>query len=247
MDATSDARARGDDTTTHVAFVCAMPMELEPVTRKLGLEERRLGATTAQVGTLGDATVYGIVTGMGTALASEGFTRLLDAVRIDRVFVVGITGAVENETPIGTLMLPETVVNGDTGQEYRHVPLGSASHNGIMWTSGEFDNDPDRVAALRAKGVVALDMETGALAAMCEERGIPWSVFRVISDRATDGSVDDEVFHLSNMDGTPNNEAIERYFAEHPERIEIMAKLAEGAQIATEAAADAAIAACRAL
>ena len=204
-------------------------------------------ATTAQVGTLGDATVFGIVTGMGTALAREGFTRLLDAVRIDRVFVVGITGAVENETPIGTLMLVDTVVDGDTGIEYRHVPLGSARHSGTMWTSGEFNNDPDRVASLRARGVVALDMETGALAAMCEERGIPWSVFRVISDRATDGSVDDEVFHLSNMDGTPNNEAIERYFAEHPERLEIMAKLAEGAQIATEAAADAAIAACRAL
>ena len=71
-------------------------------------------------------------------------------------------------------------------------------------------------------------METAAIAALCEARGIPWSVFRVISDRATDGSVDEEVFHLSNMDGSPNNEAIERFFAEHPERVEAMAKLAEG-------------------
>ena len=43
---------------------------------------------------------------------------------------------------------------------------------------------------------------------LCEQRGIPWSVFRVISDRATDGSVDEEVFRLSNQDGTPNAGAI---------------------------------------
>jgi hypothetical protein len=95
--------------------------------------------------------------------------------------------------------------------------------------------------------VVSLDMETAGIAAVCEARGIPWSVFRAISDRATDGSVDEEVFRLSNMDGTPNNEAIERFFAEHPERLEAMAKLAEGAQLATEVAADAAIAACTSL
>ena len=66
-------------------------------------------------------------------------------------------------------------------------------------------------------------------------------MFRVISDRATDGSVDEEVFRLSNMDGSPNNEAIERFFAEHPERVEAMAQLAEGALLGTETAADAAI------
>jgi hypothetical protein len=116
-----------------------------------------------------------------------------------------------------------------------------------MWTSDHFNSDPGHAATLREAGVVSLDMETAGIAAVCEARGIPWSVFRAISDRATDGSVDQEVFQLSNLDGTPNNEAIERFFAEHPERLEAMATLAEGAQLATEVAADAAIAACSAL
>jgi len=113
-----------------------------------------------------------------------------------------------------------------------------------MWTTDHLTTDLDEIARLRARGVVSLDMETAAIAALCERRGIPWSVFRVISDRATDGSVDEEVFKLSNMDGTPNNEAIERYFAEHPERVEAMARLAEGALLGAETAADAAIRAC---
>lgn len=230
--------------TAQIAFICAMPMELEPITRKLDLHESRFGAVTAHAGTLGERRVVAIVTGMGTQLATDGTTRLLDAVQVDRVVVVGITGAVENETPIGTLILPEVVVNGATGGEYRPAPLGVGTAAGTMWTTDTLITDLDEIAGLRARGVVSLDMETAAIAALCEKRGIPWSVFRVISDRATDGSIDEEVFHLSNLDGTPNNEAIERYFAEHPERVEDMARLAEGALLATEAAADAAIAAC---
>ena len=249
---------------TATAFICAMPMELEPLTRKLGLEETTLaelvtrtadagagaraaggaGNMAVYTGSLGAIPVVGIVTGMGTAFATAGTAALLDAVAVERVLVVGITGAVENDTPIGTLVLPEVVMNGDTGAEFRPTPLGGGTPNGIMWTSDNFNTDLDFIAGLRARGVVSLDMETAAIAALCEERGIPWSVFRVISDRATDGSVDEEVFHLSNMDGSPNNEAIERFFAEHPERVEAMAKLAEGALLATEAAADAAIEAC---
>ena len=113
-----------------------------------------------------------------------------------------------------------------------------------MWTTDGLTTDLDEIAALRAKGVVSLDMETAAIAESCESRGIPWSVFRVISDRATDGSVNEEVFHLSDQDGTPNKAAVVRYFLKHPTGVARMAKLAKGAKLATEKAADAAISAC---
>ena len=73
-----------------------------------------------------------------------------------------------------------------------------------MWTTNGLTTRPSDLEALLAQGVVSLDMETAAIAELCEARGIPWSVFRVISDRASDGTVDEEVFHLSNQDGTPN-------------------------------------------
>jgi hypothetical protein len=114
-----------------------------------------------------------------------------------------------------------------------------------MLTGDVLLTDLDVIAEWRELGVVSLDMETAATAAACEARGIPWSVFRSISDRATDGSVTEEVFRLSNLDGTPNHAAIEQYFKDHPERLETMARLAEGATLAANAAADAAIRACR--
>jgi len=223
-----------------IAFICAMPMELRPLVRQLRLRKDIVAGTEVRRGRLADHDVVAIVTGMGTALATDGTERLLSAVTPDRVVVVGITGAVEDATVIGTLVLPEVVVNSATGREHRPHPLGGGTPRGVMWTT-DVVTPPEELPALRARGVVSLDMETAAIAACCERRSIPWSVFRVISDRAGDGSVDEEIFGLSHQDGTPNGPAIVRYILRHPLRIPRMASLAKGAKLATERATMAAI------
>jgi nucleoside phosphorylase len=218
-----------------------MPMELTPLKRKLSLVKTRVGPLDAHTGSLAGRPIVAIVTGMGTELATVGLERLLEAVEVERVVVVGITGAVDDETAIGTLILPEVVVHGGTGAEYRPDPIGEGVPDGRMWTTDQLIVDLDAIAGLRADGVVSLDMETAALAAVCERRRIPWSVFRAISDRATDGSVNEEVFRLSNQDGTPNARAVASYVLRHPGRIPAMARMARHAKLATERAADAAI------
>ena len=231
-------------TQGHVAFVCAMPLELTPVVRMLSLTETEVNGTTLHTGVHEGHDVVAIVTGMGMDLALAGMQRLLDAVPVRWVMVVGITGALESETPIGTLVWPEVVVNSETGREFRPNHLGDSTPAGRMWTTNGLTTQKADLEALRASGVVSLDMETAAIAEICESRGIPWTVYRMISDRANDGSVDEEVFHLSNQDGTPNHAAIEKYMAEHPERLALMAEMAENAKLATRTVAEAAIRAC---
>jgi adenosylhomocysteine nucleosidase len=224
-----------------IAFVFAMPIELEPFTRRLSLTETDVNGVPMHEGVLDGRPVVAIVTGMGTDLATERTRRLLDAVPVRWVLVVGITGALENETPIGTLVNPEIVVNSETGREFRPAPLAEGTPVGTMWTTNGLTTEPRDLTALLEQGVVSLDMETAAIAEVCEARGVPWSVFRVISDRASDGTVDEEVFHLSNQDGTPNHEAIERYMREHPERLPVLTQMAENANLATNTAVEAAI------
>jgi adenosylhomocysteine nucleosidase len=228
-----------------VAFVCAMPMELAPLARRLGLRRAEVGGVPARAGTLDGRPVVAVVTGMGTRLAAAGTARLLDAVTPARVVVVGITGAVDDDTPIGAVIVPERVVDHATGREHEHRPLGPATPRGALWTTDVITPAAD-LPALRARGVVALDMETAAVALACEERGVPWTVVRAVSDRATDGSVDDEVFHLSRPDGTPDLRAVARYVARHPGRVPGLVRMARDARLATHRAADAAVAAVRA-
>lgn len=231
----------------HLAFVCAMPMELTPLARDLALKEMTEDGAAIHRGRLGERDVVAIVTGMGTELATAGIEALLDRVAVDHVLVVGITGALENDTPIGTLVLPEIVVDGATGREHQPTRIGDDEHQGRMWTTDTLTTDPDMLADLRAQGIISLDMETAAIALACEQRGIPWSVFRAISDRASDGTVDAEVFAMSNQDGTPNHEAIAAYFEKYPEKAATLAQMAEDSTLATERASAAAIAAARTL
>ncbi|HUD16113.1 MAG TPA: hypothetical protein VMQ59_02575, partial [Acidimicrobiales bacterium] len=52
-----------------------------------------------------------------------------------------------------------------------------------------------------------------------------------------------EVFALSAQDGTPDAKAVAAYVARHPERVPTMVRMGKDAKLATERAADAAIAA----
>ena len=224
-----------------VAFVFAMPMELQPLVKRLQLRKETVGGVDVRTGRLGEHEVVATATGMGTALATAGTERLLDAVDVDRVVVVGITGAISDDTPIGTVILPEVVANAATGAEFTPAPLVDGTPSGTMWTTDELLTDPSVLRGLRDRGVVSLDMETAAIAEVCERRGIPWSVVRVVSDKAHDGSVDAEVFQLSNQDGTPNPKAVARYLLCHPRRIPALAKLGKQANLARTKAVDVAV------
>lgn len=222
-----------------------MGMELRPLTKRLGLERTSIGHRPGRAGSLDGRDVVAVVTGMGTRLAAEGTERLLDAATPSLVVVVGITGAVENDTPIGTVMLVDRVIDGATGRTHHHHVLGGGKAEGAMWTTDVL-TPPGELPALRDQGVVCLDMETAAIAQACEAREVPWTVFRAISDRASDGSVDDEVFTMSRQDGSPDPRAVARYLLRHPARIPSLARMGQAAKLATERAADAAIAAVRA-
>ena len=87
--------------------------------------------------------------------------------------VVGIAGGVGPSVGIGDIVIPEVVVDGPTGNEYRPAPIDGPAPRGSIVTSDDFIVDPDRLAQLIAKGVIAVDMETGSVAAVCATTGCP--------------------------------------------------------------------------
>jgi adenosylhomocysteine nucleosidase len=227
-----------------IAFVCAMPMEMRPLAKRLDLVKGEVAGLKVRTGALDGEPVVGYVTGMGPDLATKGMDRLLAAARPDRVVVFGITGAVENETPIGTVMMPALVIDHATGRTHDHHPPGGEATDGALWTTSVM-TPATELPALIEKGVIALDMETAAYALCCERESVPWSVHRTISDHPKD-EIDDELFSMMNMDGTPNVKNIVRYVVKHPVKSAGMLSMAKNGKLATENAADAAIAAARA-
>jgi adenosylhomocysteine nucleosidase len=219
-----------------------MKSELRPVVKAFALKPERVDGVDVHTGTVGNADVVAATTGIGTALAIAATERLLDLGLFDRVMVVGIAGGVGTTVDIGDVVIPEVVVDGTTGTEYRPAPIDAPAPRGTIVTSDDFIIDPARLETLIAQGVVAVDMETGSVAAVCAARGVPWSTVRAISDRAEHG--DAEMPGLANPDGSPNGAAIAKYFARHPGRIPYMLKVGRGSVLAARNAAAAAARAC---
>jgi adenosylhomocysteine nucleosidase len=227
-----------------------MSSELKPVVRAGGLRRGdEIAGHRTHVGTVGRSEVVAVQIGIGTAAATTVTEQFLDAYRVDHVVVVGIAGGVGGVHPLGGRIAPEIVLDGASGATFRPHPLGAETmtRSGSLLTGDELIRDPARLAELQRDGVVALDMETASVAAVCDARDLTWSVERAISDLDDDDAIDEELSSTAGPDGTPDLRAVARYVAKHPGKVRHLARLGRQMQVAARVAADAAISGIRQL
>ena len=228
-----------------LGFLAPMPSELKPLQRALALRAEGSGLTAEHFGTLDDQPVVALLTGIGTARAADRTRQLLASHPVDRVIVIGVAGGLAPDVGIGDVVVPEVVVDLADGRELQPTPLGSTVARGRLLTSNDFITDQDALGRLRDQGATAIDMETAAIARVCEDQGCPWSVFRGISDDAFDPAVDESILGLTRPDGSPDLGAVARFVAGNPTRVRLLARLGRDLKAATGGAVTAALAACR--
>jgi adenosylhomocysteine nucleosidase len=213
-----------------IGLLAPMPSEFQPLVKALGMTRGESGWT----GAIGGVQLFAGKTGIGTKRATDATERLLDRTDADYVMVVGIAGGM-GSSKVGDVFVPEVVVDKATRAEYRATPIGDMHPRGRLVTHDDFDMQPPEHQALVADGFIAVDMETAAVAAVCEKRGVPWSAVRAISDLV--GVTPGDVIGLANPDGSPNLGAALTYMITKPWRIPKLVGLAAGARKATTAAA----------
>lgn len=222
-----------------------MKVELQPIVDQLALEDE--GDGTSYRGRSGDVEVVAMLTNIGMAAGAEAARRVLER-DVDWVMVVGVAGGVDHQgITIGDVVVPESVFDRATGRTFRPTPVGDIAPRGIVSCGDDLITDPETIGKMEKDGVVAVEMESAAVAPVCEDAGVPWSVFRGISDFADAGLVDAALFAMTNADGSADPDAMKRYLAENPERAKVLVQLGHDTTLAVNAAAAAAIRACAAL
>jgi adenosylhomocysteine nucleosidase len=195
------------------------------------------GDAHRHTGRAGETEVVATLAGLGTRPAAAVVARVLESERVDHVMVVGIAGGVGSAVQVGDVVVPEVVVDKPTGREFRPAPLAGVAGRGRIVTSDDFHVEPDELAAMEADGVIALDMETAAVAAVCEDAGCPWSVVRAISDMADDHPIGTAALDMAKADGSPNLPAVLRFVVRNPHKVRHLAKLGRDSQYAANVAA----------
>jgi nucleoside phosphorylase len=141
-----------------------MPSELRPVVKAFGLTKGKRGSLEGHVGEVGPHEVIATTTGIGIDLATQAANQMLDRGQVDHVVVVGIAGGLGPTSPVGALVVPEAVEDWPGGASFVPHRLGRLEAKGIIVSSDEYGYPPDAEAAFLERGVVAVDMETVAVA-----------------------------------------------------------------------------------
>jgi len=223
-----------------------MPIELRPLARALGLrKEPWADHSSVWRGRVGGTEVTAGITGVGPARAIEVTRRLLGSFTLDVVVMIGVAGGLDPSLAIGDLVVPESVLDGATGRHYRPATPAGHTPAGVLHTSATMVHDDTEFDRLRAEGVVALDMETAGVGAVCEAEHRPWYVFRAISDRVADGIVDESTLAMTRPDGGADLGAVTRLVLRRPSVLAQLVKLGRDTARATAAISDAAAAECR--
>lgn len=228
-----------------VAIIAPMPSEMRPIVKMLGLKRSGdQGGIPVYSGSAGQTDVVLTGTGVGPARASAAIERFLRSTTVDRVIVAGIAGGLATASAVGDLVVPEEVVDSATGERFRATPFGDIAPRGVirMGDADDYSLDDADIERLLTDGFTALDMETAAIARVCEGHGVPWLAFRVISDMAGGASLGPDIMTLVNGDGSPKVWAGLRYVLTHPRRIPLLVRVGRDAQAAATAAARAAVA-----
>jgi len=229
-----------------------MPLEMHAIVKAFGLTPTSDNALGAWTGRVGNSDVRAIHIGMGPPLTRAALYRLFDTstsdyAPVDHVMNAGICGGLDPDIDVGTMINPELVVDNNSGTQYRHNPPGDVPLAGKLMTMEAATLDPALSRQFLDEGCVAVDMESAAVAEVCEARGCPWSIYRCIGDRYVDGLLDERIVAATNQDGSGNMAEIQRLLAAEPELAANLERLRRETSNAARLAAQAAVVGCLAL
>jgi nucleoside phosphorylase len=177
----------------------ALKLELKPLLRLAEQVEAvpcPKGAS-AWAGRLAERPIIIIKTGMGREAAGRSL-EALEGRPLAGLISMGTCGALEAGLGRGDVVVAERVVCEGLGVEFdcqgelvdaAAAALGQGGRvvRGALLCRDAVASEPELKRLLAARyGVVAVDMESGAVAAWAAGRGVPFLALKVVSDRASD-------------------------------------------------------------
>jgi nucleoside phosphorylase len=236
----------------HVVVLAPMPLEMEAVVKAFGLHRAGDEPSAPWTGQIGHSDVTALHIGMGPSVTRLSATACFDGTRPsfpapDHMMIAGICGGLHPDLEVATLLNPLVVVEHATGASYAHHPPGDRPQEGKLITTDAVTLDHEFSRSLLADGFLGVDMESSAVAEVCEANGCDWSVYRCIGDRYFDGLLDERVVAMARPDGSPDVDAVAKLVAEEPDLLPRLERLAHDSAIAARLAAEAAVCGCLAL
>jgi adenosylhomocysteine nucleosidase len=174
---------------TQILILTAVELEARELARRLGLPPLR----TLSFPAFGRGSVRLAPIGLRGAQCDSRWGPLLVGLGAPLVVSAGVCGALDPRLRPGDLVIPEQVIDeagvacplAATHHRAAVGVAGATAWTGPLVTTREVVGTPETKASLFARsGAVAVDMESGIIAARAAQSGYPALVVRAVSDDA---------------------------------------------------------------
>lgn len=221
---------------TPTLVLAAITSEVEPLADRLGLTAAREGlGSEAFFYFYGGEGVSIAVTGVGAERAERVAEAAWRVVRPRRVIITGFAGSVHSAYGVGDVIEPAEVCE-PAGRTFRPT-AGFEPAGRLLTTDGVVASVEAKRRLREGHGADAVDMESAALAAWCERKGVAWTCIRAMSDGAEE-SLPAFVEKLTAASGEPDVWAAMVYVMTRPWALPGLIRLGVNASRASAAIAE---------
>jgi adenosylhomocysteine nucleosidase len=161
-----------------IGITFALPSESSDLVRRLREVQRR---DNLIFGKIDSQTVAIAHTGVGEKNCNVRLETLVHKAKPRLVISSGFAGAISDNLHAGELVVAENFSDVQLLANAERI-LRDARRVKLFTATSIIDSVAERNEIARASGAAAVDMETGAIAAVCNTHGIPLLSLRVISD-----------------------------------------------------------------
>ncbi len=166
-----------------IGITFALPSESSGLIRRLRAVQRHDNLVSGKIDNR-DVTI--LHTGVGAKACSERLEVLLHKTRPSLVISSGFAGAVSEPLRVGDLILARNFSDPKLFADAERILRDYKPRRVKLFTSTSIiDSVVQRNEIARKAGAAAVDMETGAIAGVCQVHGVPLLSLRVISDSAS--------------------------------------------------------------
>ncbi len=186
-----------------IGIIVAMEKELNLILPLLnGHNKEMRNNTTFHTGTVNGNLIAVMQCGIGKVNAAVGATTLIDAFNPNLVINTGVAAGAGDDVAVMDIVIADRVAHHDfwcIGEEWGQIPgcprffdtealdidLSDAHiKKGLVASGDMFITNKEQIDSIRSHypDVMAVDMESPAIAQVCNMRGVPFICMRVISD-----------------------------------------------------------------
>jgi adenosylhomocysteine nucleosidase len=163
-----------------VAIVAAMERELKPLIHDWPLNILTVGGKPLVCYAKGDTVA--VISGMGSKRAEQAARAVVERYQPQILVSAGVAGALIRSLKVGNVVLPNVIVDGATGIEYRCAVGGQVIGGGVLVSTFEIAGKASKAELVECFHALLVDMEAAGVAKVAMEKEVGFRCVKAISD-----------------------------------------------------------------